>query len=396
MRIAIVQESLDPQRGGAERSTREMAEALAQLDQDVTVVSSGAEHRTEQRAVGGGVLRVEQLACNGGKLSRTRQFVDAAQVFCDSGVFDIVQAVSPIRRCDVYQPRGGVYVDTIERSIAMGTNVFSRALKRIGRRLHRRQQFLLRVERDLLSARPTPIVAAVSDFVRRQTLKSYPALDASRVRVVFNGVALSETNLEEESAVRKRLRAQLHIEEQTPLILFVAHNFRLKGLRELIHALARLATTNDGREPRLLVVGRDDPTPYKQLSIRVGVESRVIFQPAASQVGELFAAADVLAHPTWYDPCSRVVLEAIAAGLPVVTTRDNGAGELIPAIGVGEVINSPADIAALTDALNTCLQPSKRDAARSAASRARELVSMRRHATELLELFREIRAERNS
>jgi len=72
----------------------------------------------------------------------------------------------------------------------------------------------------------------------------------------------------------------------------------------------------------------------------------------------------VVAHPTWYDPCSRVVLEALAVGLPAVTTRYNGAAEVMEVGRHGTVIDEPQDVAALAQALRTTLAPEVRAACR--------------------------------
>lgn len=394
MRIAIVQESLDPQRGGAERSTREMGEALADLGQDVTIVTCGSRSQRESRAIGAGQLSLEPLATEGwGKSARTRSFVDDAEAFCATGAFQVVHAVSPLRRCHVYQPRGGVYAGMIERSIALGGNPLERMLKRMGRRLHSRQQFLLQVERELLGGTRPPFVAAVADYVRRQTRRYYPQLGPQRVRVVFNGIALSAVVTATAEEQRAAQRADLGVGAATPMILFVAHNFRLKGLRELLDALALLAREPD-TEMRLIVVGRDNARPYQRQARLRGISERVTFLAGVDDPQRLYTAADVLAHPTLYDPCSRVVLEAIAAGLPVLTTSDNGAAELIPEVGAGVVIDDARNIAGLKDGLAACLSVSQREAARAAMGRARDFVSMRRHAQQLIQLYAEASGER--
>src|SRR5439155_14949715 len=107
---------------------------------------------------------------------------------------------------------------------------------------------------------------------------------------------------------RSQMRAELGVGDLTA-ILFVAHNFRVKGLRELIEAMKLLD------EATLLVAGGDKAGPYEKLAQKCGIDVHFIGTQYA--MANLYAAADVLGHPTWYDPCSRVVLEALIAGLPV-------------------------------------------------------------------------------
>jgi UDP-glucose:(heptosyl)LPS alpha-1,3-glucosyltransferase len=137
----------------------------------------------------------------------------------------------------------------------------------------------------------------------------------------------------------------------------------------------------------LSVAGRDDATRYQGLAARLGVQNRVRFLGAVDDVRGLYAAADVLAHPTWYDPCSRVVLEALCCGLPVVTTWFNGAAEVIEPGRHGVVVDSPDQIDRLSAAVTTCLRSDMRSACAADAARMRERLSMARHARELLELY---------
>jgi UDP-glucose:(heptosyl)LPS alpha-1,3-glucosyltransferase len=138
------------------------------------------------------------------------------------------------------------------------------------------------------------------------------------------------------------------------------------------------------------VAGRDDAGPARRLATALGVLPRVRFVGTETPVRHWYAAADVLAHPTWYDPCSRVVLEALCAGLPVVTTRFNGAAEALTPGRHGEVIADPANAAELAGALARALAPSVRAACLADAEPLRARLSMDRHARELQALYDEI------
>lgn len=384
LRVAIVNETADPRRGGAETSIREMAQELARLGVAVTLVYSGdapAAAPTEPNPIG-----QYPIAPRGGsRRARTANFITSAVELCRAKRFDIVHAVTPMPIADVYQPRGGTYRETIARSNALAGGSLRGLLSRLGRRLNRKQQYLLRVEREMLSAASPPMVAAVSEYGARQVRDGYH-VSAERVRVVFNGVNLAEPDESARQAARVRFRSAAHVPPDAPLVLFVAHNFKLKGLRELLLAAAR----RSGCTWSLAVIGRDDARPYQRLGARLGITSRVHFAGAA-ETSEWFAAADMLAHPTWYDPCSRVVLEAAGCGLPVVTTRYNGAAEVLENGRTGVVIDEPADVDALADGIERCLSPELTAAARDAAGELRQRVSMARHARELVSLYEEIR-----
>ncbi|MHC4934003.1 MAG: glycosyltransferase family 4 protein, partial [Planctomycetota bacterium] len=137
-----------------------------------------------------------------------------------------------------------------------------------------------------------------------------------------------------------------------PLLLFVAQNFRLKGLRTVLDALARLPDT------RLVVVGRDRPLPAERVEYRGYVEDL----PA------LYRRARLLVHPTYYDTASRVVMEALASGTPAITTWRDGNADLAEE-GGGAALDRPGDAAALAAAVERVLAAADPDRARAVAER---------------------------
>lgn len=381
MNVAIVQEHLDPRRGGAETSVLEMARELAACGAEVTLVCASAP---PEGAASGVEVRVLDVG-SGSKRSRTRRFIEAADLWLAAGDFDIIHAVTPCRSCNVYQPRGGTYRETIERTLAVVRNPAVRAVKRLGRAFNFRQRMLLGIEEEILGRPEPPFVAAVSEYVRRQVLAIRPGYPAERLCVVFNGVTIAPLSAEERATRRAATRASLAIASDAPVLLLVAHNFRLKGLGELIGALAGAGAP--ATEAVLLVAGRDKADAYRRHASAAGIGDRVRFLGASTPVRDLLAAADLLVHPSWYDPCSRVVLEALCCGVPVVTTRVNGAADAIAEGETGLVVATPADEGALRDAIAAGLNARFRTAARERCGEACERLSMRRHARELLALY---------
>lgn len=383
MKVALVLEHYDPARGGAETSVRELAIQLGRLGAGVTVVTRDAGRPLSADAA----VAVQALPVAGrGRAAAARRFVDAADQFC-RGRFDVVHAITPCRAATVYQPRGGTYADAIAGSLAPVRSPVMRALRGWFRRLNARQQFLLAVEREILSQRPPPLVAAVSALVARQVRSRFPRLPERHVRVVFNGVSIEPPG-DKERETGRRLRAQAGVPDGAPLALFLAHNFKLKGLESLVRAAAL-----DQRRPaasnwQVAVVGRGRAQPFARLAARLGCRARIHFA-GPGEPRPWYAAADVLALPTWYDPCSRVVLEAICCGLPVVTTRQNGAAEAVDA-ACGVVLDSPGDHAGLGRAIVELSDPRKRAQAGAAAAGRRRQLSMQRHAEELMELYSSI------
>lgn len=386
MKVALVQETVDVRRGGAEASTLEMARHLAGLGLDVSIVYSPAQ----SGPVATGEVHLLPVPVRGfTRALRTYRFVQATQRLCRRPDFDIIHAVTPCLSANVYQPRGGTYAETVARSLALVSSPTVRWLKRQGRRFNLRQRFLFRLEATLLRKRRHRVfVAAVSDYVRRQVVSGY-GFPAERVHVVFNGVDIAPLTAEEVARQRAAQRKKLGVNTEARLVLFVAHNFKLKGLAELIRACA-LSAAQQQPAWQLAVAGRDRPQRYRRLAHQFGIAERVHFVGTDTPIRDWYAAADVLAHPTWYDPCSRVVLEALSLGLPVVTTRFNGAAEVMETGRHGEAIDSPADIGALAAAIERTLQPDLRAACQADAARMHTNLSMARHARELADLYQRV------
>ncbi|MFN0137557.1 MAG: glycosyltransferase family 4 protein [Phycisphaerae bacterium] len=391
MNIAIIQESIDPKRGGAETSTLEMAARLAELGPHVCVVHGGGETPVEIAAARPMLEFAGLRSDSASRFWRARRFVAAVDEFLKQRRFDIVHSVVPVRSCDVYQPRGGTYGEMIRRSLALSRSPWARSLRAMGRRLNLRQQYLLRVEAAMLNSPKPPMVACLSEYVRRQVRFDFPDFPAERTRIVLNGVDVAPLNDDERSNRAARFRAEHQLAADTPVIAFIAHHFKLKGLRELIAACALPAVRASGAI--CLVAGRGDASSYERQALALGIAGRIRFLGSGSSIRDLLAATDVLAHPTWYDPCSRVVLEALLLGVPVVTTVWNGASDVITP-EVGRVIDSPGNVPELAAAIVQMLGFEPRWATRAAEERLGAVISMRRHAKALMSLYELVQESR--
>ena len=121
-----------------------------------------------------------------------------------------------------------------------------------------------------------------------------------------------------------------------------------------------------GSAPDLVVVGSSATAEFERMARRLGVADRVRFAGYCPDMRDAYFAADLLVHPTFYDPCSNVVLEAMACGLPVITMRSNGASEMLRPIGPrgecaeGLVLDDPHNHACLAWCLEQLLDPVRR------------------------------------
>jgi UDP-glucose:(heptosyl)LPS alpha-1,3-glucosyltransferase len=192
---------------------------------------------------------------------------------------------------------------------------------------------------------------AVSHKVARD-MQSLHHVPAARIRVVHNGVDLSRFTSVAVRDARPAIRRFYGIGDDEVLLIAVAHNFRLKGIPGLIRAVEQLH--REGDPVRLLLCGGHSRSND---SGDVGHDA-ILDCGRVEDVAPFYAAADICVHPTFYDACSLVTLEAMAAGLPVITTRANGASELITHGVNGVVLDFPHD----DQALAAALRPLVRDA----------------------------------
>jgi UDP-glucose:(heptosyl)LPS alpha-1,3-glucosyltransferase len=105
-------------------------------------------------------------------------------------------------------------------------------------------------------------------------------------------------------------------------------------------------------------------------------------------------AADMLVHPTFYDPCSRVVLEAIASGLPAVTTRFNGAAEILTDNVTAHIIDDPADTLALADAIVRLADRDHRNEIAQNALALCDRIDIANHTRQMIELYQDVYNEK--
>jgi UDP-glucose:(heptosyl)LPS alpha-1,3-glucosyltransferase len=341
-----------------------------------------------------GGVAVHRVPCGARLRSRrTLWFVRGAAAAVGEGTFDVVHAVTACPGADVYQPRGGTARETGLRNIEACTTRVGRWVKRASLACNLQHRLMLRLEERLCRSGDGPVIVAVSEYVARQ-LREHYGLTPPRVQVVLNGVDVGWFDSGQSQQQRRRVRQRLGLRAEAVAALFVAHNFKLKGLGSAIRALAGVVGRGND-SARLMVVGRDDPQPWRRLAKRLGVGEALLFAGASEKPSEFFWAADLLVHPTFYDPCSRVVLEALACGLPVITTRQNGAAEVMTEGREGYVIDSGHEIGALTDRWCELMDPQVRRRCSEYALEKRHQVSMERHVEQMLEVYRRVCAAKD-
>ena len=356
MKIAFVIERMKPSKGGAETWVYDFAASLAADDHDVHVLSRSGSTVPEK-------VTLHTVPVRGiGRAWRSLSFARNVARMLSREKFDVVHGVGKSWGADVYQPHGGVHLASFEANMKMHS-----AFARMFRPLAPKQSAFRRIERVQYVEKPARMFVALSEMVRRDMRRFYDVPD-EKIRIVYNGVDIERFHPSRRAEHRSAFRDRFGIADDEVVFLVVAHNFRLKGVPQLVDVV----TARDFPHCRLMVVGGGRPGPLEQRAEdrRVG---RVIFTGPLGDPVPVYAAADVYVHPTFYDPCSLVVLEALASGLPVITSTMNGAGELMRDGREGYVIEPPwreDSIAKLAEGMRQMFDEDKR---RNMAVRARAL-----------------------
>jgi UDP-glucose:(heptosyl)LPS alpha-1,3-glucosyltransferase len=155
--------------------------------------------------------------------------------------------------------------------------------------------------------------------------------------------------------IRRAFRQTLGLGEQDKLVLQVGSGFRTKGLDRSIRALAGLPQALVAKT-RLYVVGDDNRRPYLRLARRLGVTDRVVFLGPRDDVAHILVAADLLVHPAYHENTGTVLLEALAAGLPVVASGVCGYAHYIEEAQAGWVLPEPFEQDRFTRGLQAALE----------------------------------------
>lgn len=375
MRIGLVILHADPQRGGAERYTVDLAGALAAEGDDVSLIASSFGE------VPAGVRSLVAAAPGWTRSGRYLRFLGSVDQILDRERFDVVHAALPVRRCDVYHPHAGLALDAVRQGHQKRTG-WARWWSRIGNRLNGRRQLFASVEQKLLGSVQPPIVISLSDYVGAGIAGTY-RLPASQVVKLFNAVDIKRFDPERIDLSREPIRASLNLASDDVAVLMIAQDFERKGLPEALRAFASVAASR----LKLIVVGKQPVAPYEKLAEELKISDRVIFAGPTKEPERFYASADAFVLPTRHDPCSLVVLEALAMGLPVISTRFNGACEIITDGEHGAIVSSADDHAGLVTALAGLLDDQHRTEQHEACLGLRQLLSHTHHLRQLRDIY---------
>lgn len=364
MKLALIRRQFSAT-GGAEMYLQRLLEALAQAGHELHLLTES----WDQKLPG---VSLHQLPSGGSRAERPVRFADAVQRELAGHKFDCVFSLERTRQQDVYRAGDGVHRVWLQRRKQFAP-VWKKPFVGLGA-FHRN---VLQLEAETFDPRNTRRIIVNSEMVKGEILENF-SFPSDRIHLVRNGVELARFQGGDRSAVRR----QFGVSDDDFLLLFVGSGWERKGLKYLLAALrsihqygfaqglaegirqfgevahevvpqleiTELIPNAGGSSPHL------QPEKLKLLVIGKGTKPldaprNAIFAGSMTNVENAYAAADLFVFLPIYEPSANVVIEALAAGLPVVTTAQNGASEMIEETVNGTVIENPTDIASVVEAI---------------------------------------------
>jgi UDP-glucose:(heptosyl)LPS alpha-1,3-glucosyltransferase len=320
--------------GGAEAYLKRLAEGVVAEGHDVRLFTT--VDWPDKEWLFGTVTRLRWTT----PIGFANEFEKARQrTYCD-----VIMSLDRVWSCDIYRAGDGVHRAWLDRR-----QNFEPPWKKIWRRINRKHEGLLRLERSLFEERKAERVIVNSQMVKEEIFDCY-YYRPDMIDVVRNGVPVDRFRTG--PATKEKARAGLRLQADDIGVLFVGSGWGRKGLRFAIQAVKSL----ENPKMRLLVVGRGAADRYRSAETQ--------FCGEVAEMGPIYAAADLFILPSIYDPFSNACLEAMAAGLPVITTRTNGFSEIMEDRIHGSIVDRADNVRDLRNALELWSDPTRRAAAR--------------------------------
>lgn len=358
LRLAIARQQYNPF-GGAERF---VAGALSALKEVARIEVTLLTRSWNESAATASSRRVEIVnpaysRLPFGRVNRDRSFAEAVGDIIRSGRFDLVQAHERIPGCHIFRAGDGIHAAWLRHRQVGQTTLGS-----WWQRLDPYHAYTVEAERAMFRHANLRAVICNSAMVAGEIRDEY-GVAQEKLHVIYNGVDLDVYSRENLLKHREIVRKEFKIPDSSPLILYVGSGYRRKGVKPLLDAMKCNSLSKIGA--RLAIIGADKHLDrYKRLAERDNIADRVIFAGPQRLVAPWYGAADVFALPTQYDPCPNAALEALAAGLPTLTSPTCGVAELIRSPLAGAVV-SPQEPEAMATELARLLEAAARPDAKA-------------------------------
>ena len=331
-RIAVIRQAYRVD-GGAERFVAGLASTLGGQNVQVTVITRRWDGAGQQ----------DVITCDPPKPTRVIRdwgFARGVRRILRSHRFDLVQSNERIPGCHLYRAGDGVHREWLRQRARTQS-----LPARLATALSPYHAWVRYAERAMFESPEMRAVICNGQMVRDEILEWFD-IEPEKLHIIHTGVDTDYFHPRCRETGEDTRRG-LGVSNDTPLFAFIGSGFARKGLDAAIRAIAAVP------EAHLIVVGQNNHTArFRRLSRSLGAAERLHFTGILSDVLPVYGAADALLLPTLYDPFPNVTLEAMACGLPVVTSTKCGAAEIIRN-GENGWVSDALDVHEFTRALRT-------------------------------------------
>jgi Glycosyltransferase len=363
MKIGLVRRGFS-RAGGAESYLKRLGRGLVDAGHQLTLFATADWPRAEWPY--GTLVRFKESA--------PLAFSQAVQAARNS--VEILFSLERIESCDCYRAGDGVHRVWLEMRKA-----FQPAWKKSLWFSNGKHNQILELEQKLLGQQGTRRVITNSRLIKNEIVTEF-GYPEEQISVIYNG--LPDVHFKKKPGSRWDLRFDAGLTDLDIGILFAGSGWERKGLRFAIEAIRRLKN----RRIKFLVAGEGKKPSFTPPNVR--------FLGPVDDMHSLYVAADLFVLPTAYDPFSNACLEALSAGVPVITTKSNGFSEIIQSGVHGEVLDRPNDVPALANAINHwCTLGQKDDVRASCAARALEY-PIDRNVAETMKVLEQVHSEKTN
>jgi UDP-glucose:(heptosyl)LPS alpha-1,3-glucosyltransferase len=374
MKIAIVRKKYSFH-GGAERFSHSLVKRLAGEHYDIHIFAIKWDAEDLPHNIHFHSIKAPTF----NSLVRDLFFVLLTYIKISKDEFDIIQTHDKTLMQDIYRAGDGCHREWIrQRWKRVGM------LKKLSIILNPYHWFILILEWMIFKGHRFKKVIAISEFVKRNIVENY-GVKKTDIDVIYNGVDLDKFTPSNRDMYRGEIRKRHSIERDETVALFVGSGFERKGVGYLLEAVSGLSD-----HITVLIVGKGTTRRFgKYLG-----KQKIIFCGPRKDIEKYYAAADLFVFPTMYEPFGNVHLEALASGLPVITTALSGGSEAIEDGKDGFVVDRPENMDMMRAAIRKLLDGDKRKEMSVNARKKAETFSIDRHISETLRLYSKVRDDK--
>lgn len=256
-------------------------------------------------------------------------------------------------------------------------------------RLLPRYRQLLHYEKTVFSKDSHTKIFMISPLQQPEFIRYYQT-PSDRFHFLPPGIDKDRIAPDNAAEIRLTTRRKLGLNENENLLLMIGSGFKTKGLARILEGFASLSSELK-KSSQLFIIGKDNSVNFKKQASLLNIADSVHFLGGRDDIPEFLLAADLLLHPAYFENTGTVLLEALASGLPVLTTDRCGYAHYVAEAKAGKILQSPYQQKEFNQTLQTMLKSPERSTWRNNAlnfSKKADIYNMPEHAVDLIESFK--------